>query len=97
MANKSITTDRNVLDIMKDYQCKEDILLSDDPRVVILKDILNNKLNLQDRTIILLYLEHQSYRKVGKKLCVSHMTARSEVLRVVANIRALYAKQSINL
>lgn len=89
--------ERSFLDILKDYQSDVELMMAEDPRVALLMKILNEDLSREDRTIILLYLEHQSYRKVGAKLCVSHMTARSEVLRVVADIRAKYEQQSKGL
>ena len=53
-----------------------------DPKVERLKEIIDTKLSQADKTILLLYVDCQSYRKVGKKLNLSHMTIRREVLRI---------------
>ena len=46
------------------------------------KKIIDQKLSLADKTIILLYVDCQSYRKLGARLGVSHMTLRREVMRI---------------
>ena len=46
------------------------------------KKIIDTKLSLADKTIILLYVDCQSYRKLGARLGVSHMTLRREVQRI---------------
>ncbi|MBQ5864216.1 MAG: hypothetical protein IIW66_02340 [Bacteroidales bacterium] len=45
-----------------------------------------------DKTIILLYADCQSYRKLGKRLGVSHMTIRDECLRIKKIILAEYER-----
>jgi hypothetical protein len=35
-----------------------------------------------DKTLILLYTDCQSYRKLGHRLGLSHMTCRKEVIRI---------------
>ena len=54
----------------------------EDERLTKVKKIIDNKLSLADKTIILLYVDCQSYRKLGKRLGVSHMTIRREVQRI---------------
>lgn len=68
--------------ITKEYAYKEDIFNEDEPRANILKYIIFKKLNQVDRTIILLYTDYQSYRKLGRRMGMSHMTIRTEVLRI---------------
>lgn len=68
--------------IRQEYAFNPSIFNPDDPRVARLKEIINNKLSQADRTILLLYVDCQSYRKLGKKLNLSHMTCRREILRI---------------
>lgn len=68
--------------IRQEYAFDPSIFNADDPRVARLKEIINNKLSQADRTILLLYVDCQSYRKLGKKLNLSHMTCRREILRI---------------
>lgn len=68
--------------IKAEYAFNPDIMCMDDPRVARLKEIINTKLSQVDRTIILLYCDCLSYRKLGKKMHLSHMTIRREVIRI---------------
>ena len=79
-------TDREVVSefrkIRQDYTYNPDIMNEEDERLTRLKKIIDQKLSLADKTIILLYVDCQSYRKLGKRLGVSHMTIRREVQRI---------------
>ena len=81
-----MTTENKVVNeyraIKQDYAFDADIMSNDDPRVARLKYIIDTKLSLADKTIILLYVDCQSYRKLGVRLGVSHMTIRREVQRI---------------
>ena len=68
--------------IKEDYKFDPDIMCQDDPRVARLKEIIDTKLSQVDKTIILLYADCQSYRKLAKKMRLSHMTLRREVIRI---------------
>ena len=68
--------------IRQEYDFNPDIFTTDDPKVARLKDIINNRLSQVDRTILLLYVDCQSFRELGKKMNLSHMTARREFLRI---------------
>ena len=68
--------------IKQDYTYNPDIMNEEDERLTRVKKIIDQKLSLADKTIILLYVDCQSYRKVGKRLGVSHMTLRREVQRI---------------
>ena len=68
--------------IRQDYTYNPDIMCEDDPRILRVKEIIDTKLSLADKTIILLYVDCQSYRKLGVRLGVSHMTIRREVQRI---------------
>ena len=81
-----MTTENKVVNeyraIKQDYAYDADIMSNDDPRVARLKYIIDAKLSLVDKTIILLYADCQSYRKLGKKMRLSHMTMRRECMRI---------------
>ena len=68
--------------IKQDYAFDPDIMSKDDERVAKIKKIIDTKLSLVDKTIILLYADCQSYRKLAKKMNLSHMTLRREVIRI---------------
>ena len=68
--------------IKQEYTYNPDIMCEDDSRISRVKKIIDNKLSLADKTIILLYVDCQSYRKLGARLGVSHMTIRREVQRI---------------
>ena len=68
--------------IRQDYTYNPDIMNEEDERLTRVKKIIDTKLSLADKTIILLYVDYQSYRKLGARLGVSHMTIRREVQRI---------------
>ena len=68
--------------IRQEYSYNPDIMNEEDERLTRVKKIIDTKLSLADKTIILLYVDCQSYRKLGKRLGVSHMTLRREVMRI---------------
>ena len=79
-------TEREVISefrkIKQDYTYNPDIMNEEDERLTRVKKIIDQKLSLADKTIILLYVDCQSYRKLGARLGVSHMTIRREVQRI---------------
>ena len=68
--------------IKQEYSYNPDIMNEEDERLTRVKKIIDNKLSLADKTIILLYVDCQSYRKLGARLGVSHMTIRRDVQRI---------------
>ena len=68
--------------IKTEYAFDPSIFNKDDPKVARLKEIIDTKLSQADKTILLLYVDCQSFRKLGKKLNLSHMTCRREILRI---------------
>ena len=68
--------------IKQEYCYNPDIMNEEDERLTRVKKIIDTKLSLADKTIILLYVDCQSYRKLGARLGVSHMTLRREVQRI---------------
>ena len=85
-------TIRDYKEIKEDYKFSADIMCSEDERVHRIKEIINTKLSLVDKTLILLYTDCQSYRKLGKRLGLSHMTCRKEIIRIKKIILAEYEK-----
>lgn len=79
-------------EIKEDYSWHPDIFTKDDERVSKVKEIINTRLSIVDKTIIILYADCQSYRKLGKRLGVSHMTIRREVQRIKKIILAEYGR-----
>lgn len=78
--------------IKPDYAFDADIMCEDEPRTRRLKYIINNRLTIADRTIIILYAELQSFRKLGECLGVSHTTMRTEVNRIKEIIKREYGR-----
>lgn len=68
--------------IKEDYKFNPDIFSLDDERVSKVKYIIDNKLSQVDQTIILLYADCGSLRKLGQRMGMSHMTIRKEVVRI---------------
>lgn len=89
------TTDiiRDYKEIKEDYKFSNDIMCNEDEKVHRIKEIINKKLSLVDKTLILLYTDCQSYRKLGKRLGLSHMTCRKEIIRIKKIILTEYQKE----
>ena len=68
--------------IKQEYAYDPDIMNDEESRTLRIKEIIDTKLSLADKTIILLYVDCQSYRKLGARLGVSHMTIRRDVQRI---------------
>lgn len=69
-------------DARDDYGFDPSVWNADDPIVREVKRVINEELTTADRTIILLYTELQSLRKLGAIFGVSHATMRKEVTRI---------------
>lgn len=82
--------------IKQDYTYDPDIMNQEDERITRIKKIIDTKLSLTDKTIILLYTDCQSYRKLGARLGISHTTIRKEVQRIKNIILKEYDKLSAN-
>lgn len=81
---------RDYMQIRQDYAFDPDIMNDEPERVARVKYIVNNRLNQVDRTLIILYADCQSYRKLGKRLGLSHTTVAQEINRIKAEIRRIY-------
>lgn len=85
---------RDFKDIKEDYVFDPDIMNMEDVRVHKVKEIINTKLSLVDKTLMLLYVDCLSYRKLGQRLGLSHMTCRKEIIRIKNIILTEYQKMS---
>ena len=83
---------REFKDIEADYKFDPSIFTVDEERVASIKYIIDNKLNRVDKTLILIYADCLSFRKMGKRLGFSHTTMRCEVKRIKAIILDEYEK-----
>ena len=68
--------------IKQDYAYDSDIMSKDDERVAKLKKIIDTKLSLVDKTINLLYVNCESYGKLGAKRHLRHMAVRREIVGI---------------
>lgn len=83
---------RDFKDIEADYRFDPSIFTEDGERVAALKYIIDNKLSRVDKTLILIYADCLSYRKMGQRLGFSHTTMRNEVKRIKGLILEEYQK-----
>lgn len=79
-------------DIESDYRFDPSIFTQDEERVASVKYIIDNKLSRVDKTLILIYADCLSFRKMGKRLGFSHTTMRCEVSRIKKIILDEYKK-----
>lgn len=85
---------REYRDIKEDYVPHLDIMSQEGEKITRLKEIISTKLSVVDKTLILLYVDCMSYRKLGKRLGLSHMTCRKEIIRIKSIILEEYKKMS---
>lgn len=83
---------RTYKEIKADYAFDPDIFCQDDERARLAKWIIDNRLSAVDKTIFLLYADLQSYRKLGRRMRLSHVTAGKEVQRIKRIILEEYQK-----
>lgn len=83
---------RDYKDIEADYRFDPSIFSDEPDRVAAVKWIIDNKLTRVDKTLILIYADCLSFRKMGQRLGFSHTTMRNEVKRIKQLIMAEYAK-----
>ena len=76
--------------IRQDYAFNADIFNDEPEKIARVKYIINHRLNQVDRTLIILYADCQSYRKLGKRLGLSHTTIAVEINRIKAEILRIY-------
>lgn len=83
---------RDYKDIEAEYRFDPSVFTEDPDRVAALKYIIDNKLSRVDKTLILIYADCLSFRKMGKRLGFSHTTMRCEVKRIKDIILEEYEK-----
>lgn len=77
-----------------DYAYDPSIFNPEPERVRRVKEIIGTRLSVSDRTLILLYAEYRSFRKLGQRLGLSHMTIRREILRIKGIILSEYDRRT---
>lgn len=82
--------------VKQEYAFDPSIFNQDEERTRLVKEIVSTRLSVPDRTLILLYAEYQSYRKLGEQLGLSHMTVRREILRIRKIILDEYGRTNRN-
>lgn len=80
--------------IKGEYAYNDDIMDEDEARVREIKRVMALHLTDVERTIFILYLELQSYRKLGEKLGCSHQTIKNEVKKIKEKILQHYGTLS---
>ncbi len=92
-------SDEEVREVVRDYKTiREDYrfdggLFSSEPdRTARLKWVLDHRLNDVDRTLIILYCDCLSTRKLGKRLGISHSLVAKEIRRIREHILEEYDK-----
>ena len=83
---------REFKDIEAEYRFDPSIFTEEQEKVAALKYIIDNKLSRVDKTLILIYADCLSFRKMGKRLGFSHTTMRCEVKRIKDIILDEYEK-----
>ena len=81
---------REYKDIREDYRFNPSIFNPEPERVAVVKRIIEEELNEVDRTLIILYCDCLSYRKLGARLGLSHSTIAPEIRRIKADILRRY-------
>ena len=90
MKDKEIA--RDYKSIREDYRWDGSIFSQEPDRTARIKWIIDNRLTEVERILILLYMDCQSYRKLGQRLGLSHQTCAKEVRRIREKILDEYAK-----
>ena len=81
---------RDYKSIREDYRYDGSLFTEEPDRVARVKYIIDNKLSQVDRTLILLYADCQSLRKLGKRLGLSHTCVANEIRRIRETILTEY-------
>ena len=68
--------------IKEDYAYDDDVMNDEDELVHRIKEVIHKRLSAADRTLLLLYAEAKSYRKLAEVMGVSHATIRTQVKRI---------------
>ena len=87
---------RDYKSIREDYRFDPSIFNVEPEKIARVKWIIDNRLTDVERILIILYIDCQSYRKLAKKLTLSHQTLAKEVRRIKAKILDEYKKLGNN-
>jgi len=87
---------REYKDLKDDYAFNPDIMSNEPERTARVKWIIDNILAPSDKIIILMYADCASYRKLARRLGVSHMTIQKVVKRIKAQILKEYERLTDN-
>ena len=87
---------RDYKSIRADYEFDPDMFTQEPDRQRIVKWIVENKLSQVDQTLIILYADCLSYRKLGKRLGLSHTCVAKEIRRIRQTILTEYEKVKDN-
>lgn len=85
---------RDYKSIREDYAFDASIFNDEPERIALVKEIIAERLTEVDRTLILLYCDCLSYRKLGKRLGLSHTTVAAEIRRIRQLILEEYDKMT---
>jgi DNA-directed RNA polymerase specialized sigma24 family protein len=77
-------------DICEDYTFDPDIMNDEPERVRLVKYIINRRLNQVDRTLIILYADCHSLRKLGARMGLSRTTVQQQINRIKKEILRIY-------
>ena len=83
-------TVRDYKTIREDYRYDGSIFSEEPERLARVKWIIDNRLSQVDRTLILLYADCLSLRKLGDRLGLSHTCVAKEIRRIRENILEQY-------
>ncbi len=73
-------------DMLEDCKFEPDIMCEEAQLVRKLKYIINKRLSVEDKTLILLYADYDSLRKLAGLLGVSHVTVKNRIAGIRRDI-----------
>lgn len=76
---------RDYKEIRKDYSIADPLFSGEPDKVRRVKEIVLNRLDQVDRTLILLYADCGSFRVLGRRLGLSHMSVKKIIDNIITN------------
>lgn len=76
---------RDYKEIRKDYSIADPLFSGEPDKVRRVKEIVLNRLDQVDRTLILLYADCGSFRALGRRLGLSHMSVKKIIDNIITN------------
>lgn len=74
---------RDYKEIRKDYSIADPLFSGEPDKVRRVKEIVLNRLDQVDRTLILLYADCGSFRVLGRRLGLSHMSVKKIIDNII--------------